>query len=62
MARRAATTVAKRPSRPASCSRRRPTRYNEAQDALKEGDLATYQRKINEMNDRIEEAQKALEQ
>jgi uncharacterized membrane protein (UPF0182 family) len=37
-------------------------RYNEAQDALKEGDLATYQRKINEMNDRIEDAQKALEQ
>ena len=36
-------------------------RYNEAQDALKKGDLATYQRKINEMNDRIEDAQKALE-
>ncbi len=35
--------------------------YNEAQDALKKGDLATYQRKINEMNDRIEDAQKALE-
>jgi uncharacterized membrane protein (UPF0182 family) len=37
-------------------------RYNEAQDALKEGDLATYQRKINEMNDRIKDAQQALEQ
>jgi hypothetical protein len=36
-------------------------RYNEAQDALKEGDLATYQRKINEMNDLLEDAQKALE-
>ena len=36
--------------------------YNEAQDALKEGDLSTYQRKINEMNDRIEDAQKALEE
>ena len=36
-------------------------RYNEAQDALKKGDLATYQRKINEMNDRIGDAQKALE-
>ena len=35
--------------------------YNEAQDALKEGDLSTYQRKINEMNDRIEDAQRALE-
>jgi uncharacterized membrane protein (UPF0182 family) len=36
-------------------------RYNEAQDALKKGDLATYQRKINDMNDLIKEAQKALE-
>jgi uncharacterized membrane protein (UPF0182 family) len=36
--------------------------YNEAQDALKKGDLSTYQRKINEMNDRIEDAQKALEE
>ena len=36
-------------------------RYNEAQDALKEGDLATYQSKINEMNDLLEDAQKALE-
>ena len=36
--------------------------YNEAQDALKEGDLSTYQRKNNEMNDRIEDAQKALEE
>ncbi len=35
--------------------------YNEAQDALKKGDLATYQRKINEMNDHIEDAQQALE-
>jgi uncharacterized protein len=37
-------------------------RYNEAQDALKKGDLATYQRKINQMNDAIEDAQKALEE
>jgi uncharacterized membrane protein (UPF0182 family) len=37
-------------------------RYNEAQDALKEGDLATYQRRINEMNDLIKDAQQALEQ
>ncbi len=36
--------------------------YNEAQDALKKGDLSTYQRKINEMNDRIEDAQQALEE
>jgi uncharacterized membrane protein (UPF0182 family) len=36
-------------------------RYNEAQDALKKGDLATYQRKINDMNDLIKDAQKALE-
>jgi uncharacterized membrane protein (UPF0182 family) len=35
-------------------------RYNEAQDALKKGDLATYQKKINEMNDRLKDAQKAL--
>jgi uncharacterized membrane protein (UPF0182 family) len=35
--------------------------YNEAQDALKKGDLATYQRKINEMNDLIKEAQRALD-
>ena len=34
--------------------------YNEAQEALKSGDLATYQRKINQMNDLIEQAQKAL--
>ena len=37
-------------------------RYNEAQDALKKGDLATYQRKINQMNDAIEDAQRALEE
>ncbi|MGI9085565.1 MAG: UPF0182 family membrane protein [Aeromicrobium sp.] len=37
-------------------------RYNEAQEALKKGDLSTYQRKINEMNDLIEDAQKALEE
>ena len=36
-------------------------RYNEAQDALKEGDLATYQRKISEMNDLLKDAQQALE-
>lgn len=36
-------------------------RYNEAQDALKSGDLATYQSKIDDMNDLIEQAQKALE-
>ncbi len=36
--------------------------YNEAQDALKKGDLSTYQSKINEMNDRIEDAQRALEE
>ncbi len=37
-------------------------RYNEAQDALKKGDLSTYQRKINQMNDAIEDAQKSLEE
>ena len=36
-------------------------RYNEAQDALKAGDLATYQRKIEQMNELIGQAQKALE-
>jgi uncharacterized membrane protein (UPF0182 family) len=36
-------------------------RYNEAQDALKSGDLAEYQRKIEQMNNLIEQAQKALE-
>jgi uncharacterized membrane protein (UPF0182 family) len=35
-------------------------RYNEAQDALKAGDLAEYQRKIDQMNSLIEQAQKAL--
>ncbi|WP_230973444.1 UPF0182 family membrane protein [Aeromicrobium terrae] len=34
--------------------------YNDAQDALKKGDLATYQSKINQMNDLIEKAQDAL--
>lgn len=34
--------------------------YNDAQDALKKGDLATYQAKINAMNDAIEKAQDAL--
>lgn len=34
--------------------------YNQAQDALKAGDLAGYQRKIDQMNDLIEQAQKAL--
>lgn len=36
-------------------------RYSEAQEALRSGDLATYQRKIGQMNDLIGEAQKALE-
>jgi uncharacterized membrane protein (UPF0182 family) len=36
-------------------------RYNEAQDALKSGDLAEYQRKIEQMNSLIEQAQKALQ-
>jgi len=36
-------------------------RYNEAQDALKSGNLAEYQRKIEQMNGLIEQAQKALE-
>jgi uncharacterized membrane protein (UPF0182 family) len=35
-------------------------RYNEAQEALKAGDLAAYQRKIDQMNRLIEQAQKAL--
>ncbi|HUP98834.1 MAG TPA: UPF0182 family protein, partial [Aeromicrobium sp.] len=35
-------------------------RYGEAQDALKAGDLATYQQKIEQMNALIEQAQKAL--
>lgn len=35
-------------------------RYSEAQDALKAGDLAGYQKKIDQMNDLIEQAQKAL--
>jgi uncharacterized membrane protein (UPF0182 family) len=34
--------------------------YNAAQDALKKGDLATYQAKINDMNDAIKKAQDAL--
>jgi uncharacterized membrane protein (UPF0182 family) len=34
--------------------------YNAAQDALKKGDLATYQTKINDMNDAIKKAQDAL--
>jgi uncharacterized membrane protein (UPF0182 family) len=36
-------------------------RYNEAQDALKAGNLAEYQSKIEEMNNLLEQAQKALE-
>jgi len=36
-------------------------RYNEAQDALKSGNLAEYQRKIDQMNSLIEQAQKALQ-
>ncbi|HUS21439.1 MAG TPA: UPF0182 family protein [Aeromicrobium sp.] len=36
-------------------------RYNEAQDALKSGDLAEYQSKIEQMNSLIEQAQKALQ-
>ncbi|MFL6089067.1 MAG: UPF0182 family protein [Aeromicrobium sp.] len=36
-------------------------RYNEAEDALKAGDLATYQHKIDEMNELIGQAQKALQ-
>jgi len=35
-------------------------RYSEAQAALKDGDLAGYQRKIEDMNAAIEQAQKAL--
>ena len=35
-------------------------RYKEAQDALKSGNLAEYQRKIEQMNSLIEQAQKAL--
>lgn len=36
-------------------------RYNEAQDALKAGNLAEYQSKIEEMNDLIKQAQEALQ-
>lgn len=36
-------------------------RYNEAQDALKAGNLAEYQTKIEQMNALIEQAQKALQ-
>ena len=36
-------------------------RYNEAQDALKAGNLAEYQSKIEQMNNLIEQAQKALQ-
>ena len=36
-------------------------RYNEAQDALKAGNLAEYQSKIEEMNNLLEQAQNALE-
>jgi uncharacterized membrane protein (UPF0182 family) len=36
-------------------------RYNEAQDALKSGNLAEYQSKIEQMNSLIEQAQKALQ-
>ena len=35
-------------------------KYSEAQEALKAGDLATYQDKIDQMNDLIEQAQQAL--
>jgi uncharacterized membrane protein (UPF0182 family) len=35
-------------------------RYSEAQEALKSGDLATYQHKIDQMNQLIGQAQKAL--
>jgi uncharacterized membrane protein (UPF0182 family) len=34
--------------------------YEDAQKALKDGDLATYQSKINQMGQKIEEAQKAV--
>lgn len=34
--------------------------YEDAQDALKDGDLATYQSKINQMGQKIEDAQKAV--
>uniref|UniRef100_UPI0025FD1A14 hypothetical protein n=1 Tax=uncultured Aeromicrobium sp. TaxID=337820 RepID=UPI0025FD1A14 len=34
--------------------------YNQAQEALQQGDLATYQRRINEMADAIEQAQQQL--
>ena len=36
-------------------------RYNEAQDALKAGNLAEYQSKIEEMSNLLEQAQNALE-
>ena len=36
-------------------------RYSEAQDALKAGNLAEYQRKIDQMNDLIGQAQRALQ-
>lgn len=35
--------------------------YGQAQDALKKGDLSTYQRRINQMADSLEAAQKAID-
>ncbi len=35
--------------------------YEDAQEALKDGDLATYQTKINQMGQKIEDAKKAVE-
>ncbi len=35
--------------------------FNDAQDALKDGDLATYQRRINQMNDAIDAARKLID-
>ncbi|MDQ2636359.1 MAG: UPF0182 family protein, partial [Actinomycetota bacterium] len=35
--------------------------YEQAQDALKDGDLATYQRRINQMADALEAARKAVD-
>ena len=38
-----------------------PTFYEQAQDALKKGDLATYQRRINQMADALGSAQKIID-
>ncbi|WP_243839043.1 UPF0182 family protein [Aeromicrobium yanjiei] len=36
--------------------------YDQAQDALKDGDLALYQRRMNQVGDAVEKAQRAVEQ